>query len=904
MNRILDKRILRDLKENFFRYLALFFLIVLGMYIIVSIVGAAETIITGAEQKAEENLIEDGQFGVFIPLTDKQINEITDSGVILEKKFSFDVVDNDNRVLRIMKNRDEIDLVNLDCGRLAENDGEVVLEKRYCEENNIVEGDIIEISGESFTVVGIGSVPDYDLPMKNFSDSAVDSTAFGLVFVTDSQYEKIKNHSSQKAEEYCYAYRLNGKITDNELKEIIKDFEFDYNEVVDKYFREAIEDTIGKKDDLQEGINELYEGANDLSNGLDTLDDNSDILNEGASSIFDKFLSQANSILLQNKIAETLTAENYNEVLEKYISATNSVELVNLKSVLNSLEEYCDGTKEYTDGVHDANIGSSDLAEGIGELKDETDDLIDEYFNIDIDNLTSFVTAEDNPRIGAAADDLIINKEVGLAAGIIIMALFAYVISVFVVHQIQRESCVIGTLYALGVKKKNLLVHYIALPTIICFVGGIVGAVLGFSPFGVDVQMADTYAYFSVPNLMAIYPLYLIIYSIVMPPVIAAVVNTLVINKKLSRTALSLIRNEQKTKSYRNIKLKNIGFIRSFQIRQILRETRTGITVIIAMIMSLLILMMALNCFVLCENIRIENAEDTSYEYMYTFKYPESSVPSGGEAVYSESLSKTFFGYTLDVNIMGIDDNNKYFDVDTVKGKSNIVIGSSVAQKYGLKEGDMLILTDSANDMDYAFNINGVADYSVGLTVFMDIDSMRELFGQKDDYYNVVLSDKPLDIDEGRLYSETSKEDVERASEVFSNLMMPMIMTMSVVAVLIFFIVMYLMMKVMIDRASMGISLVKIFGYRTNEIRKMYLNGNFIIVLVGAIISIPLSKYLMDLMYPAFIANTACGMNLTFEWYYYLIIFAAIIILYFVINSLLVRRLNKISPADILKNRE
>ena len=73
-------------------------------------------------------------------------------------------------------------------------------------------------------------------------------------------------------------------------------------------------------------------------------------------------------------------------------------------------------------------------------------------------------------------------------------------ISVFVIHQIQRESSVIGALYALGAKKKDLIGHYIALPTIISFAGGLVGSALGFSKFGIDSQMADTYYYFSVPE--------------------------------------------------------------------------------------------------------------------------------------------------------------------------------------------------------------------------------------------------------------------------------------------------------------------------------------------------------------------------------------------------------------------
>lgn len=63
----------------------------LGMYIIVSMVGAAETIIGGTADKAADNRAEDGQFAVFLPLSEEQERKITDSGVTLEKLFSFDL---------------------------------------------------------------------------------------------------------------------------------------------------------------------------------------------------------------------------------------------------------------------------------------------------------------------------------------------------------------------------------------------------------------------------------------------------------------------------------------------------------------------------------------------------------------------------------------------------------------------------------------------------------------------------------------------------------------------------------------------------------------------------------------------------------------------------------------------
>ena len=335
-----------------------------------------------------------------------------------------------------------------------------------------------------------------------------------------------------------------------------------------------------------------------------------------------------------------------------------------------------------------------------------------------------------------------------------------------------------------------------------------------------------------------------------------------------------------------------------------LRESRIGITVVLAMILSMLILMLALDCAALCIHIQEQNKTDTRYEYMYSLKYMPKEIPEGGEAVYSEALSKTQFGNTLNISVMGLPENDKYFNCSTVKGQSNVIISSSMAQKYGYKTGDKIILSDEAEGKDYAFTVQGVADYSVGLSVFMDIDSMRELFGRDDDYYNVLFSDDSLDIEEGRLYSTTTKADVERSADIFITLMTPMVIMLSAVAAIIFCIVLYLMMKVMVDRSSQGIALVKIFGYKNSEIRKLYLNGNLLTVIVGAIISIPLSKYVMDAMFPMMIANVACGMDLSLGWISYIGIFAAVIILYFVINAFLMRRIRKISPSEALKNRE
>lgn len=909
MQKILRKRVLRDFRANLFHWISLGLLIVLCMYLIVSLVAAAETVIIRSDENAGLSHLEDGEFSTFIPLTDRQKEKLTSTGADLEEMFYLDFPADGESTLRVYKNRERLNQIILDSGRLARNTGEVVLEKRYSQERRLSVGDTVLIGTQELNVVGIGAAADYDVPLKEFSDSNADSAHFGLAFVTAGQYESLKSEGDSMQSESCtYAYALNGKVKGQEIKELLKGFDFSPEEVEDDWFQEYWDRTGGKKEEIEDGVDDLADGAGQLKDGLGELKKNNGDLTEGAASIFDSYLKEASEGLASYGLTEELTEANYGEVLSGLSESSDSAIFrlqVNMTlDSLNQLKQYKDGVFHYTDGVSEAADGSGELYDGTAELQRQTQELLDQYFDADIENLTQFVPAEDNPRIKAAAGDQIINKVGGLTAGVIVLVLVSYVISVFTIHNIEEESSVIGSLYALGVKKKELIRHYLTLPVIVTSAAGMIGTAIGFSPLGIDVQMQDCYDYFSVPELSPVYPVYLLIYGILVPPVLAALVNYFIMNKKLGRPALSLIQKEQKGKRARNIRLGNLGFIGKFRIRQMLRELRSTGAVILGMFISLLILMLGANCFVMTKHISEQNRADTKYDYMYTCKYPDEQVPNGGEGACAVSLKRENLGYQLDVTLLGLGKNNPYFDVKVGKGESRIVLSSAAAQKFHLKEGDQIVLTDQEDDRDYAFTVGEVVQYSTALYAFMDIDSMRSLFDLGDDYYNVVFSDQELDIPSGRLYAVTTKADIIKGADIFIDKMMPLIWMMTGVSVLVFCVVMYLMMKVMIDRSSYGISLIKVFGYRTKEVRRLYLDGNFYMIAAGAAVCVPLSKKAMDLMYPVMVANVGCAMDLHFTWQLYLGIYAGIILLYFIINQILTGRLKKIMPAVILKDRE
>ena len=1022
MGWILFKRALRDLKAGWTRYIALSLLIIFSIFIVVSLMGAAVTIIDYTELRDRELCREDGEFSVFVPLRDEEEKKLTDKGISLEKMFFVDYDLNEDQVLRAFKVRENINRISIIDGSLPANDNEAVLERRYSEVNNINIGDKVTIGGKEFTISGIGAAPDYNTVIKKVSDTVVDSRYFGLIFMTSKAYEDLyASVDSVNSEEYYYAYLLNGAMTEDELKEYLEDIEFDVDDIDDPYFKEYWDKVAGKKDDLVEGIDKLKVGAKDIAKGASELYDGTSEFNDGMGELKDSMpdlkkgvkelddgaaqlekgvkaytdgvsqvesgassLSSGAKSLAKGTKDLNSGAKQYGSGVDQYSESVNAMtqnedpyvagvaasmagpvkDLANgysqiksgvagvdsgaqqLSSGANQLyngikklkdnntalrngatalhkgtTELKNGTKELSDGVDKLYDGSGKIkdgakelaegtkkyADGVKEFSDEANDLIDEVFDFKTSNLMLFMNHSDNPRIDSAADDVQINYSASIIFGILLVMLFAYVISVFIVHMIDQESSVIGALYSMGVKRRTLTLSYVAVPVIVTFVSGVIGTLIAvLTPAGIPAQMADSLGYFSMPEMDVEVTPFILIYGLVVPPVTALIVNILVVRNRLKKTPLALLRNEQKVVRGRDVKIRGLKFISMFRLRQIMREMRAGITVILGLLMSLLVALMAVNTSVYCSKVKDYYISQTKYEYMYNYKYPTEEVPEGGYEAVAEGFKKEIYGYTFDVTLMGITEDNPFFDTGKLPDNdTDLVVSSAVANKYALKVGDVFTLTDDKGERLYAFRVYKIFDYSASLMVFMDIDRCRDMFGEDDDYFNVVFSDHKLDIENGRLYSVVSKEEIARSSGIYVEMMGPMVTTMTVASSVIFLVVMYLMVKMMIDRSSFNISLVKIFGFRNKEVRKMYLDGNFYIVAIGALISIPLCKMIMDYIYPRYlVSNVGVGINPTYPPYLYLAIFLVIIVLYLAINLVLTGRIRKIVPAEVLKNRE
>ncbi|WP_067141170.1 ABC transporter permease [Oceanivirga salmonicida] len=772
---MLKKKILRDFKEHFLQYFSIFISVVISMFLVVSVAGSADTVIKGVEKHAKDNVIEDGQFSVFVPLTDVQIDELRDMGIVLEKHFSLDFA-MDEGSIRVFETRKKIDLIELDKGKEASSETEIVLEKNYCKANNIAVGDEITIADNIFTVVGIGSTPDYDDVLDELTDSSSNAKIFSTAFVNEEGYKLLLNSKkSLKAESVQYAYKLYDEATSDDVYDKISEFEFKVSNVKDEY---------------------AYEYFNKLTGG--------------------------------------------------YKQATYK-------------------------------------------------------------NLKEFIEAEDNPRIDASARDIQVDKKGALTAGFIILILLAYVLSTFVISAIDRESKIIGTLYALGFSKKELIKHFIALPVAICVLGGITGTILGF--LAIDLQMGDNVNYFSYPKLNHIYPTYLIIYGVVSPILISLLINFVFINKKLSKEPLDLMRKTQsayKPKDIKGNKYRGFKFINKFRIKLFIREIKYNLTISLGIFISLLLIMLAFSIYSALTNLVDETSRDVKFNYMYSLSYPDNEKDNyeGVEKAYLKKLDKKVLNENFNVSILGIYKNSDSFPYEIETNKDELYISTSVANKYAVEVGDDFELEDKINSIKYVFKVKKIVNYAPGLFVFMNIDDMRKRFDKEHNYYNLIISDNKLDIEKGRLYSVTTGNDVKESSHTFMELMNRLIYILIFSSVILFVLVMYLMVKMIIDRQKYNISMFKLFGFNKTEISKIYLRNNLYTVIISALIFIPITRYIILMIYPFLVSNRAVGFNLKFALETYFVIAAIILISYFISFALAKLKLNRISVEEILKDRE
>jgi putative ABC transport system permease protein len=487
--------------------------------------------------------------------------------------------------------------------------------------------------------------------------------------------------------------------------------------------------------------------------------------------------------------------------------------------------------------------------------------------------------------------------------GILYMVLMAYIISVFTGHNIDKQSAVIGTLYAMGITKKKLIGSFIIIPALVAFLGGLTGTGLGF--LLADAIGEDTVKAYSFPEVKYTYSVGLLLYGLILPVAVTVLVNLFILNKKLSAEPLKLIKKQRAKNKTSKLKLNSFSFDTKFRIRQFIREKKSNISLFAGLFLAIFLMVFGINVYTGVNNYATRLSDDIPFEYMYILKGPAPEIPDEGETAFVKSLDSycKYAGGDLTVSLQGINKDSRYFSYNLGTG-NEVVVSSAAASKFNWKKGDEITLRDTLEEKDYKFKVKSVEEYGYGLYIFMDIDTMCEHFGMPDDYYNIIMSDKELDIDSEYVSSVINSEKIETTGEKYLDSMMGAIVVLLVLSVVIFVVVMFLLIKMMIDKSTFNISLLKVLGYHEKRVRKLYLGSTLYTVIITGLIAVPVCKLVINQLFPYMVYNVAGAFDTGFKIKEYLVIAIIILASYFLSNLILRRYLKKITLAEILKDRE
>ena len=216
MKNPLIKRIPRELREEFGKYLVVLILMISTIGFVSGFLVADGSMLQAYNDGFEKYNIEDGNFRVKKELTSFQKKEITANEVTLYENFYIEQSVDNGSPLRFFKNRKDVNRVCLMKGRLPESTDEIAIDRMYADNNRISVGDTLISGGKKWKVTGFVALSDYSCLFQNNNDSMFDAVKFGVSVVTPEGFETLNQDKLQYS--YSWKYDKSPKTEGQEKK--------------------------------------------------------------------------------------------------------------------------------------------------------------------------------------------------------------------------------------------------------------------------------------------------------------------------------------------------------------------------------------------------------------------------------------------------------------------------------------------------------------------------------------------------------------------------------------------------------------------------------------------------------------------------------------------------------------
>lgn len=569
-----------------------------------------------------------------------------------------------------------------------------------------------------------------------------------------------------------------------------------------------------------------------------------------------------------------------------------------------------------------------------------------DFLNVLVKNVSGiddYIPQYANQAIHFTGDDMGGDEAMMTVLLYIIIGILAFVFAITTKNTIESEAPMIGTLRAMGYTKKEMLIQYMTLPILVSLVACIVGNILGYTYFK-DVMAGMYYGSYSLPTYVTIWSGDAFIKTTIIPFIMMVLINYGILMKSLKLSPLKFMKRDIKKvkKNKKTLVLHRLGFFSQFRLSVILNNLSGYVTLFVGVLFAIILLMFGMDMHPVLDHYQDIVVNNMTAKYQYILNTPESvdttaieqafqTIPQefrdsflsliddqydemydnyktktkGAEAFSLYSL-KTLPESTIeeDISLYGLQNNSQYIHIKSLP-KKGVYISKDVADKYNLKKGDRISLKESYKDLRYTFEIKGIYDAPGSMALYMSKSYFNEVFNCQDGYFNGYFSNRKItDLKDDYIASTITQDDLTKVSRQLNVSMGEMFYLVEGFAIVMFIMLIYLLTKMIIENNKVSISMVKILGYTSKEIQKMYVHATTIVILISTLLSFGITTWILSYAFKIVFEEYAGWLPFYVEGSVYIKMFIMTVISYLFVMMIQMRKIKKIPMDEALKNVE
>lgn len=508
-----------------------------------------------------------------------------------------------------------------------------------------------------------------------------------------------------------------------------------------------------------------------------------------------------------------------------------------------------------------------------------------------------------NPRTGGllsqAAD---IEAEFSVYSPII-MLVVVVVIAMVLERTVRRESRTIGTLMALGYRRGELIRHYMWYALIPAVFGDVLGLALCY-PFA---KLFNLYMFSFVEHIVyqVQVPVGILIAALLIPPTAYGASALLVLARALGQDIVPLLKGSAKGKTAHMLSRSRLPFPLLYGIRSLCGNISRSLTMIVGIAVASMAVILA-GVYQDAYDDMLDNKVPLAMmggQYEYGFRDFQSENNYGGYGIMDVSFGVD--GTDSMFNLIGYDEGCPLLTAETISGASmeygGFYMTSSAARIFGVESGDEFTFYDLISMEHTTITISDIVENDVLSLMITSKANVAQIIGRNAEGFNVIISEGPLNIPLELLRKSASLEDYRRSTESALNTARVVLSIVKVIGSLICILVVILLSGMIIEENRRSISTLEVLGYRGQELRRLVLSPNHLLVPVGFALGIPLGLALADMIARANAASGGVMMSIMLTGKTLLISAVFIAAAYVLSLALSARKLKKIDMVECLK---